>query len=168
MPPTIAYIGLGSNVGDRHAHLAFALRTLAAVPGMRVVAASEFIETEPVGPIPQGRYLNAAAQIETSLPAREFLSALLEIERFRGRDRAREQRWGPRTIDLDLLLYGTGVIDEPGLTVPHPRLHERGFVLAPLAQIAPEVVVPTLDRTVRELLQRVNQSGLSAIKRSPS
>jgi 2-amino-4-hydroxy-6-hydroxymethyldihydropteridine diphosphokinase len=112
---------------------------------------SDAIETDPVGPVPQGRFLNAAATLHTALEARDLLDQLLAIERQRGRTRAREERWGPRTLDLDLLLYGDRIIEEPGLSIPHPRLHERTFVLAPLSQIAPDVVVPTLGRTIREL-----------------
>jgi 2-amino-4-hydroxy-6-hydroxymethyldihydropteridine diphosphokinase len=147
-----AAIGLGSNVGDRRAHIEAALVRIAALPGTELVAASDPIETDPVGPVAQGPYLNAAAVVQTRLPPRELLDALLTIERSRGRDRAREQRWGPRTLDLDLLLYGDRIVDEPGLTIPHPRLHERRFVLLPLARVAPELVVPTLGRTVGQLL----------------
>lgn len=160
VPPTpdgpwiSACIGLGSNIGDRAGHLAAGLAGL-GTEGIRVVRASGTIETEPVGPIPQGPYLNAAALIETRLPAREMLERLLEIERSRGRDRGLEQRWGPRTLDLDLLLYGDAAIDEPGLTVPHPRLAERWFVLKPLAEVAPRWRVPGVGRTVEELLAAV-------------
>jgi 2-amino-4-hydroxy-6-hydroxymethyldihydropteridine diphosphokinase len=125
---------------------------MAHLPGTVLRAAATPIQTAPVSDIPQGAFLNSAAVIETRLSPRHLLAALLEIERSRGRDRAAERRWGPRTLDLDLLLYGDLVLDVPGLTLPHPRLHERGFVLVPLAQIAPGWVVPTLGRTVRELL----------------
>lgn len=150
--PVLAHVALGSNLGDRRAHLDAALDALRVLPGSRLVAASSIVETDPVGPVPQARFLNAAAALETTLPARELLDRLHEIERSRGRDRVRERRWGPRTLDLDLLLYGAAILDEPGLTVPHPRLHERRFVLEPLAEIAPDAMVPTLGRTVRELL----------------
>ncbi len=147
-----ACIGLGSNVGDRAAHLAAAADGLRALRETHVLALADPIQTEPVGPVHQDPYLNSAALIRTRLPARELLGALLAIERSRGRDRSREQRWGPRTLDLDLLLYGDRVIDEPGLTVPHPRLHERLFVLEPLAQIAAGATVPTRRCTVGDLL----------------
>ncbi len=129
-----------------------ALRDL---PGSRVTAASSIFETAPVGPVPQGAFLNATAAVQTTLSARELLDRLQQIERSRDRDRAGEQRWGPRTLDLDLVLYGDAIIDEPGLTVPHPRMHERRFVLEPLAEIAADTVVPTLGLTVRQLLSRV-------------
>ena len=156
--PVLACVGLGSNVGDRAAHLAAAADALRLLARSRLLAVSEPVETEAVGPVPQGPYLNGAAVLRTTLSAQELLSALLAIERSRGRDRAREQRWGPRTLDLDLLLYGDEVIQEPGLTVPHPRLHERLFVLLPLAAVAPEVRVPTLNRTVKDLLAELAAS----------
>lgn len=125
------------------------LRDTAGIPGVRL---SPVIETEPVGPPGQGPYLNAAASFETTLTARTLLDRLLTIERRLGRDRAGTQRWGPRTIDLDLLLFGDSVINEPGLVVPHPRLTERRFVLGPLAAIEPDLIVPGTGRCVRELL----------------
>jgi 2-amino-4-hydroxy-6-hydroxymethyldihydropteridine diphosphokinase len=146
-----AAIALGSNLGDRRAHIWAAIDALAALPGTRLLAASDLIETDPVGPAPQGPYLNAAALIATTLPPRALLDHLLAIEHGRGRQRSAGQRWGPRTLDLDLLLYGDMVISEPGLIVPHPHLHTRDFVLLPLAQIAAGMVVPSLGATVGEL-----------------
>lgn len=147
MPPgaaVAAWIALGSNVGDRQAHLAHAFEAIGQVPGVRLVRRSSVRETEPVGPPGQGPYLNAVAELATSLSARQLLATLLDIERARGRDRAAEVRFGPRTLDLDLLAWGPATpggrsIDVPGLQVPHPRMHERRFVLDPLAEIAPEV-----------------------------
>ena len=141
---TVAYVGLGSNLGDREATIRAAV---AALPG--VVAISQLRETEPVGVTEQPAFLNGAARLETGLSPRELLDTLLEIERGLGRER--RERWGPRTIDLDLLLYGGETVDEPGLTVPHPSLHERRFVLEPLAELDPELVVPGRGR-VRDLL----------------
>ena len=145
-----AYIGLGSNLGDREAALRSAVEALGRTPGIRVVRVSAFIETVPVGGPPQPSYLNAAAEIETDLPPRRILECLLEIESRLGR--VRTEHWGPRVIDLDLLLCENTVVNEPDLIVPHPRMHERRFVLEPLAAIAPDVVHPLLHRTLRELL----------------
>jgi len=132
-----AYVALGSNLGDREALLDFAVEALAATPQVEVTGASRVYETEPVGPGPQGPYLNAIIGIDTTLPAAELLDALLEIEAERGRVRA--ERWGPRTLDLDLLWFRGERIDTPGLRVPHPEIRNRPFVLAPLADVAPSL-----------------------------
>ena len=136
---TLAYVGLGANLGDREGTIRTALADL---PG--VVAVSTLRETDPVGITDQPRFLNGVAALETELAPRELLDVLLAVERGLGRERG--QRWGPRTIDLDLLLYGDEVIDETGLTIPHPRLHERRFVLEPLAELEPALVVPGRGR----------------------
>jgi len=149
-----AYIGLGSNLGDRRALLLSALDALDEREGIQLVAVSQLIETEPEGPPDQGRYLNGAATILTRLSPRELLRAMLEIEANHGRERAEETRWGPRRLDLDLLMYEDRIIDEPGLTIPHPRLHQRTFVLIPLAQIAPDAVHPVLGETIETLHDR--------------
>ena len=155
--PVRACIALGANLGDRNANIERALAMLDAAPGVRVLARSALHATAPVtradDPDPQPEYLNGAAVLETTLPPRDLLDAMLAIERAIGRDRSRETRWGPRVIDLDLLLYADAVIDAEGLRVPHPRMHERRFVLAPLAEIAPNETHPTLGRRVRELLR---------------
>lgn len=152
-------MALGSNVGDRAAHLHAAVSALRSLPASELAAVSEPIETAPVGPIPQGPYLNAAAVLRTGLTARALLDHLLRIERERGRDRSREQRWGPRALDLDLLIFGDEVVSEPGLNVPHPRLHERRFVLEPLAAVAPTMRVPPSGRTVADLLRELERNG---------
>jgi 2-amino-4-hydroxy-6-hydroxymethyldihydropteridine diphosphokinase len=139
-----AFVGLGSNLGDREATLRGAVEALAAEPGIAVVAISALRETDPVGLTEQPRFLNGVVELETALPARELLERLLAVERRFGRVREGIPPQGPRTLDLDLLLYGDAVIDEPGLRVPHPRLHERRFVLEPLAGLAPALVVPGL------------------------
>ena len=136
-----AYVGLGSNLGDREGALRAALAALDATEGIEVVAVSTFRETDPVDYLDQPRFLNAAAALDTTLAPRELLDALLEVERSLGRTRE-GPRFGPRTIDLDLLLYGDESFDEPGLTVPHPRLHVRAFALEPLAELDPALVVP--------------------------
>jgi len=145
---TRAYVGVGANLGDREATIRAAL---AALPG--VVAVSELRETAPVGVVDQPPFLNGAAALETELSPRELLDALLEVERRLGRER--RERWGPRTIDLDLLLHGDDVVDEPGLTVPHPRLHERRFALEPLLDLDPDLVVPGRGRVI-DLLARLD------------
>ena len=148
-----AYVGLGANLGEREGALRAALAALEATEGIDVVAVSTFRETDPVDYLDQPRFLNAAAALETTLAPRELLDALLEVERSLGRTRE-GPRFGPRTIDLDLLLYGDESLDEPGLTVPHPRLHGRRFVLEPLAELDPDLVVPghgPLETLLRKL-----------------
>ena len=138
---TRAYVGLGANLGDREGTIRGAVGALAGEDGVEVVAVSALRETEPVGVGEQPLYLNGVAELETTLTARELLDRLLAVEQRFGRVRVPGEH-GPRTLDLDLLLYGDEVIDEPGLAVPHPRLHERRFVLEPLAELAPNLSVP--------------------------
>jgi 2-amino-4-hydroxy-6-hydroxymethyldihydropteridine diphosphokinase len=149
-----AYVGLGSNLGDRADTLCRALELLDAEPEIAVVAISSFRETDPVGYLEQPPFLNAAAAVETDLRPRDLLDRLLAVERALGRVRA-GPRFGPRTIDLDLLLYGDESLDEPGLAVPHPRLHERRFALEPLAELDAALVVPGRG-PVAALLERLN------------
>jgi len=150
-----AYVGLGSNLGDRARTIEAALAELAARPGIEVVAVSTLIETEPVGYTAQPRFLNGVAALDTTLSARALLDALLEVEAVLGRRREGVPAGGPRTVDLDLLLYGRAELDEAGLRVPHPRLHERAFVLGPLAELAPGLEVPGKG-AVQDLLARLH------------
>ena len=150
-----AYIGLGSNLGDREARLRRAVELLGQLEGIEVVALSTLRETEPWGPVEQPPYLNGVVALETELGPRALLGALLEVERQLGRVRVAGERWGPRTVDLDLLLHGEEIVAEPGLHVPHPRLHERRFVLEPLAELAPAAVVPGRG-AVADLLRAVD------------
>jgi len=156
-----AYVGLGANLGDREATIRRAVALLDAAAGVAVVARSSLRETEPWGPVEQPRYLNGALAVDTELGPRALLGVLLDVERRLGRVRADEERWGPRTIDLDLLLHGDLVVDEPGLAVPHPRLHERRFALEPLAELAPDAVVPGRG-TVAELLDALGPDTAEA------
>ena len=139
---TVAYVGLGANIGPREVTLLRAVDLLAEADDVEVLAVSQLRETDPVGMVDQPRFLNGAVGIDTSLPPRALLELLLRTEQSLGR--VREERWGPRTVDLDLLVYGDLILDEPGLRVPHPRLHERRFALEPLAELDPELVVPGL------------------------
>jgi 2-amino-4-hydroxy-6-hydroxymethyldihydropteridine diphosphokinase len=151
---TRAYVGLGANLGDRERTLRAAVDSLATEEGIEVAAVSTLRETEPVGVGEQPFFLNGAVALDTTLGARELLARLLAIEQRFGRIRIAGER-APRTLDLDLLLYGEEQIDELGLTVPHPRLHERRFVLEPLAELAPGLVVPGRGR-VESLLAGVH------------
>jgi 2-amino-4-hydroxy-6-hydroxymethyldihydropteridine diphosphokinase len=151
----VAYVALGSNLGDRERTLRSAVDALGAEPGIRVLDVSRLIDTEPVGYVDQPRFLNGVVAIETELPPRELLERLLRLERTFGREREGVPPQGPRTLDLDLLVYGEAEIDEPGLRIPHPRLHERAFVLEPLVELAPGLEVPGRGR-VEALLAGVH------------
>ena len=149
--PHLAFIALGSNLGDRRGTLEGAVAALSSTSGVVVRKVSSFHETEPVGGPPgQGLFLNAAAVLETSLDPFGLLQVLREIEERFGRTRT--VRWGERTLDLDLLLFDDRIVDTPELTVPHPRLTERRFVLEPLAEVAPDAVEPVTKRTINDLL----------------
>jgi len=152
------YIALGSNLGDRAGYLLLALSRLSSLPQTRLSRLSQVYQTDPVGPPGQEPYLNMVAEIESGLEPQSLMQALLEIEKSLGRERT--VRWGARTLDLDLLLYGEWVADIPQLTLPHPRLHERAFVLAPLCDLIPEARHPNLGMTYRQLLERVDSKGV--------
>ncbi|MCL4233022.1 MAG: 2-amino-4-hydroxy-6-hydroxymethyldihydropteridine diphosphokinase [Deltaproteobacteria bacterium] len=154
---TTTYLGLGSSLGDRAAHLAFAVRRLGETSGIAVRRVSQTIETAPEGGVATHGFLNAAVEIETTLSPRDLLAACLAIEAEAGRDRA--VRWADRTLDIDILLYGDSVIDDGDLRIPHPRLVERAFALAPLGELAADRVVAGTGFTVRELLERIGAAA---------
>jgi 2-amino-4-hydroxy-6-hydroxymethyldihydropteridine diphosphokinase len=149
--PNIAYLSLGSNLGDREHHLRNAIERLEQLG--RVLAVSSLYETEPVEFTEQAWFLNCAAALDTTKSPKELMAALLALEQESGRQRT--QKKGPRTIDIDILLFSETVLDTPGLTIPHPAMHERRFVLEPLAEIAPEARHPVLKKTIKELLKEL-------------
>ena len=149
--PHLAYLSLGSNIGDREVHLREAIRRLESAGKLRFV--SSIYETEPVEFTEQPQFLNCAVALETSSTSELLMLQLLTIEKAMGRQRI--QKKGPRTIDLDILLFGGEVVDTPGLTIPHPAMQYRRFVLEPLAEIAPDALHPVLKKSVRELLKEV-------------
>jgi 2-amino-4-hydroxy-6-hydroxymethyldihydropteridine diphosphokinase len=150
---TIAFIALGSNLGKRQAALRAALERIGKLPQTKIIAVASFRETEPVGCGPNaGKFINSAVQVETGLSARDLLSHLLRIEHELGRQRVTQCANDPRTIDLDLLLFGSQVIHAPDIEVPHPRMHLRLFVLEPLAEIAPRTLHPPTGKTIGRLL----------------
>ena len=140
--PVIAFVGLGANLGDAALTLRAAMQALGGLPRTRLVRASHLFRTPAWGMQDQADFINGVAMLQTTLGARELLDALLDTERQFGRERDPTQRWGPRTLDLDLLLYADAVIDVPGLRLPHPHLHERAFALVPVLEIAPDILIP--------------------------
>jgi 2-amino-4-hydroxy-6-hydroxymethyldihydropteridine diphosphokinase len=158
----LVYIGLGSNLADPRAQIEAALRALARLPQTRLVRRSRLYRSAPWGRLDQPEFVNAAAVLETDLPPRELLDGLLAIERNAGRTRD-ATRWGPRVLDLDILIHGDTVIDEPGLHLPHPHLHERAFVLVPLTEIAADLMVPGRG-SVDSLLRQIDASGCRALE----
>ena len=149
-----AYIGLGANLGQKEVTILRAVDELAAVDGIEVLELSRLRETEPVGVVDQPSFVNAAVALETTLSPWQLLDVMLGIEQNLGRVRD-DRRWGPRTIDLDLLVYADQVVDEPGLRIPHARLHERRFALEPLADLEPQLEIPGLGK-VSEALAKLN------------
>jgi 2-amino-4-hydroxy-6-hydroxymethyldihydropteridine diphosphokinase len=155
---TRVFVGLGSNLGERESTVRAAIGRLRMIPNVEVRAVSSLRDTEPVGYLDQPRFLNGAVELETDLSARALLGVLLELERAFGRDRSAAPALGPRTLDLDLLLYGDAIIDEPLLEVPHPRLHERQFVLEPLAELDPDLEIPG-QGSVQDLLAKLDSAA---------
>ena len=151
MSETIAYLGLGTNLGDRWANLREALRMLAEMPGLQLLRCSQVYKTEPWGVTEQPRFLNCVAEVASTLDPEALLVRCKDVEERLGR--VPGPRWGPRLIDVDILLNGTQVVALAHLEVPHPRLHLRAFALAPLAELAPETVHPVLGRSIRELAE---------------
>lgn len=151
----VATIGLGANLDDPAAQVEYALTELASLPATRLIARSPLYASAPVGYVDQPDFINAVAQVETGLAPRALLAALLDIEHRHGRERS--FRNAPRKLDLDLLLYGGARFHEPGLTLPHPRMHERAFVLRPLTDIAPEAVIPGRGRAADWLARLADQ-----------
>lgn len=151
-------VAMGANLGDRAAALESAVEALSATPGVRVEAVSPVYETEPVGGPEQGAYLNAVALLTTRLDARAFLGRLQEVEASHGR--TREVRWGPRTLDLDVIRFGDLVSDDPGLTLPHPRVHERAFVLVPWSRVDPDADLPGHGRVADLAVQVADRDGV--------
>ena len=158
----VACIGLGANLGDAPATLRAAIQTLAGLPGTQLLASSRLYRSPAWGNEAQPDFVNAAVALQTELPAPQLLEQLLAIEQQFGRVREPGQHWGPRLLDLDLLLYAEQVIDLPQLQVPHPFLHQRGFALLPLADVAPQALIPG-HGTVRDVLVGINTSGIDPI-----
>ncbi len=156
-----AYVGVGSNLGDSRARVRGAFTALGALPDTRLISRSRLYRTRPFGPVEQGDFINAAAGLLTRLSAQELLERIRGIEAEAGRVRA--ERWGPRTLDLDLLVFGDVRIATADLTVPHPGIAERGFVLAPLADIAPDLHVPGLGR-IEVLLRQLADDGIAGVE----
>lgn len=160
----VAFVGLGSNLGDSAAILRGAFEALAALPGTRLLRASSLYRTPAWGVTAQPDFVNAAAMLETTLAPQALLRAMLAIEREAGRDRREDgsDRWGPRTLDLDLLLYGQHCLDEPGLRLPHPHLHQRAFALLPLLEIAPDAQIPGIG-PVRDALAQLEIGDIQTL-----
>lgn len=159
---TIALVGLGGNLGDAAVTLRNAFKELDALPNTRLLRTSRLYRSRAWGRTDQPDFINAVAMLQTELGARELLDALLGIEHDAGRERHAGERWGPRTLDLDLLLYGDAVIDEPGLHVPHPHVHERSFALVPLVEIAPDAMIPGIG-SARAALAAMEPPDIEAI-----
>lgn len=162
-PPVRAFLGMGGNVGDVPTTLTEAMWAIDSLPQTSIRAQSKFYRTPPWGRTDQPEFVNAVVELQTRLTPRVLLNYLLEIETRFGRERDEGEKWGPRELDLDLLTFGEERIDEPGMHIPHPHLHERAFVLVPLAEIAPSLEIPEVG-TVSDLLAGVSAAGIEAIE----
>ncbi len=151
------FIGIGSNLGDKLKNCLRAIERIQEIPGCSLVARSDFYRTEPFGVRDQDWYVNGIISLETTITARDLLKHLLEIEE--GMGRVREGKWGPRPIDLDILLFGEDMVDDKDLKIPHPFMHLRRFVLVPMVQLAPDLVHPVLGKTMSELVGRLSHKG---------
>lgn len=158
---TIVYVGLGSNMGDTEQHIISALKSLGDIQSTKIMQTSSLYKSKPVGPQDQADYINAVARLDTELSALELLDELQAIENEHGR--VRNEHWGPRTLDLDILMFGNKIINNDRLTVPHPEIPNRCFVLVPLAEIDSECVIPEAGN-VRELIKKVDQEGLEIVQ----
>ena len=156
-----AYIGVGSNLGDRLKHCTRAVEEISRLRGCTLCGGSAWYQTQPVGVTGQGWYLNGVIALDAGIPARSLLKTILTLEEQMGR--VRKERWEARIIDLDILLFGSEVIDEEGLTIPHPRMHLRRFVLVPLAELAPELIHPVLGVRVEILLERLPEDDQAVV-----
>lgn len=161
--PVVAFVGLGGNLGEVAATLRTATDALARLPGTRLLRASGLYRTPAWGLEQQPDFINGVVALETRLDPRELLDELLRIERESGRERDGGPRWGPRTLDLDLLLHGDAVVDQPGLRLPHPHLHERAFALVPLLEIAADILIPG-QGSARDALSRLETSAIEALE----
>lgn len=161
--PVVAFVGLGGNLGEVAATLRAATDTLARLPATRLLRASGLYRTPAWGREQQPDFINGVVALETGLDPRELLDALLRIEREFGRERDDGLRWGPRTLDLDLLLHGDAVVEQAGLRLPHPHLHERAFALVPLLEVAPDILIPG-QGLARDALSRLDMSAIEALE----
>ena len=163
LKPVVAYLGLGANQGDPRRQLQEAMTRLAATEEVEVLKSSSFYQTPPLGPPDQPWYVNAVVQVRTRLAPEELLRVLHRVEEDLGR--VRQERWGPRLIDIDLLLYNGIILSGPDLCLPHPEMHKRSFVLVPLAEIAPQAWHPVLEQTASELLAKLNLKDLESVEK---
>lgn len=157
------YLGIGTNLGDRRANIQQALQLLDEVDGINVLQHSSIYETEPVGYLDQPFFFNLVCQLRTKLTPQQLLHQLQRIEQTL--KRVRTVRWGPRTIDLDILLFGTRIVDQPNLTIPHPRMLQRSFVMIPLAELAPDLIIPGTEQTVLQWKERCIKRSTSLVRK---